>query len=151
MFGAFISVVDVFPYYIFLLYCIRINVLAQMAGCVFGKSWDLGSIPRSPPFLILFCFPCSYATCIPGVHHTSTIQACHMSQNINPMALIWRIPYASVKCATRIPEKSTRPPINGPDCWQFTSKIGVNTPHWFSFYFSFFLFFLFYLFYLVLF
>ena len=62
---------------------LQTNALGWLVSEVSLKHWDLGSIPRSPPFSISFCLMCSYAACI----LRSTIQlhalACHMSQETN--------------------------------------------------------------------
>ena len=59
-----------------------------VVGNLVGKPWDLGSIPRSPPFSILFFLLYFHA----AFHSGTTIQlnfwACHTSHNINPMAMI---------------------------------------------------------------
>ena len=101
--------------------------MEQVVAALSHKHWDLGSIPRSPPFSILFCLICSYAACLPMVHHASTIKACHMAQETNLKVRIWSPPWTSVKRSTRIPEKSKGPSSNGPNCWEFTSNFG-STP-----------------------
>ena len=110
--------------------------LAQLVDALSLKHWDLGSIPRSPIFFNEFCFHLISCSVRPGVHHTPTIQACHMANNLNPLAMIWGAPYALVNEATRDYQKSNRPPMIGPNCWPNTSKLGSTPPkclYFFSF------------------
>ena len=83
--------------------------LAQLVDALSFKHWDLGSIPRSPPFSILFCLICSYAACLPVVHHASTIKACHMAQETNLKVRMRGPSYTSVDHATHALEKVNRP------------------------------------------
>ena len=95
--------------------------MVQLVERALGKHWDLGSIPRSPPFLILFCFPYSYAACIPGVHHTPNAKACQVSWKIHLKVRMGGPGNTPVNAYARGQKSQKRPPINGPDCWQFTS------------------------------
>ena len=105
-----------------------INALAQLVERNVCKHWDLGSIPRSPPFSILFCFPCSYAACLPGVHHTSTIQACHMAQETNLKVTNQGPGNTPVNACARGQKSQKRLAFHGPDCWKIPPKLGSTPP-----------------------
>ena len=124
--------------------------MVQLAGIWLGKHWDLGSIHRSPIFLNIFCLNVILCSTRPKFYHAPYAQAGHASNSINPRASIGGLPYALVNIVTRIPERSTKGLNSLGQIKDHTSKIGVNTPHWFAYYFLSFHFFSIYLFYLFL-
>ena len=79
-------------YHFFFSFYIQNAQIAQLVGRWLGKYWDLGSNPRSPQIIsiILFhIFPCSAHS---RAHHTPNALACHMNQEINPVARTWSPP-----------------------------------------------------------
>ena len=126
------------------------NTLGLLVAALSHKHWDLGSIPRSPPFSILFCFPYFCAAYLSGTTIQLYLWARHMSQEMNPRANTGSPPCTLVSRSTRVLEKSTKGLNSLGLIADHTSKIGVNTPHWFAYYFlSFHFFYLFVLFILV--
>ena len=105
------SLTPIFLYVIYSLFNIQRVEAAQLVECCVGKLWDLGSIPRSPSFSILF-FSSGLRAVFPSkAYHALYAPARHLSHNVHPVARIQGLWYASVKRATHVPEKSTRPGI----------------------------------------
>ena len=113
---------------------------------IVGKPWDLGSIPRSPPFLNIFCFnliPCSVR---PEIHHAPTIKACQMSWKMNLKVRMGGPGNTPVNACAHAPESQYGPAFHGPKYFLYTSIIGQKTPLVcisFSFFLFFYLFVLF--------
>ena len=104
------------------------NTLGLMVAALSHKHWDLGSIPRSPPFSILFCFPGSYAACLPGVHHASTIKACHMAQETNLKVGMRGPSYISVNHAHVTMKSQPGQASMGQNCSNIPPKGPTNPP-----------------------
>ena len=127
---------------------LQTNALGWLVSEVSFKHWDLGSIPRSPPFSISFCLMCSYAACIlRSIMHPPSWSATCL------MRWIWRsgsgVHHGHQSNAPHtIPEKSKRPPPDGPKFLNLPPKLGSTPPiglHiiFFLFIFSIYLFYLF--------
>ena len=114
---------------------LQTNALGWLVDALSFEHWDLGSIPRSPPFSILFCFPYFCEAYLSGTTIQLYLWARHMSQEMNPRANTGSPPCTLVSRSTRVLEKSTKGLNSLGLIADHTSKIGVNTPHWFAYYF----------------
>ena len=110
--------------------------MAQLVGVLSYMHWDLGSIPRSPIFSIIFVITCSYAVCSwrPTMH--THAQACHLCMRIHLKAMNGGPPCTLVNHSIRNSRKSKRPCILGPNFSNKTS-LWVWIPPWFAHFFIF--------------
>ena len=110
----------VLAYNAFVLYNIRcllslqLNAFGVVAGSVFGKRWDLGSIPRSP-YNFHIIFPKAFLCSIPSARHHEP----HRSKQPGVIkadlkAQKARVPCAQSKRAIGNPRKSNELRTNGP-------------------------------------
>ena len=121
--------------------------VARLVKALAYRYWDLGSIPRSPPFSILFCFIYFHAASPSVVYHTLNAIACQMSQAMNLKARMKGPSYTSVNHAHVNAESQTGQASIGPNyCWSYLQN-WVYHPS--CLYFSPSFFFLFFLFVLI--
>ena len=60
------------PYIVCLVIHMQHARVAQMVGCVFGKPWDLGSIPRSPTLFNIFLSNIILCSTLPRAYHAAS-------------------------------------------------------------------------------
>ena len=72
------------PYIILFPLCLQLVRLVQLAGSMFGKRWDLGSIPRSPynfHTIFLIAFICRFSK---EEHYRPHIPTSQVSSKADP-------------------------------------------------------------------
>ena len=109
--------------------------MVQLVERALGKHWDLGSIPRSPPFLNIFwlnVIPCN--THPRAYHAASCLYLPRVSKDESKGQYRISIMGISQTCHSH-PRKVKGASFKWAKSAGKYLQIGVNTPHWFALYF----------------
>ena len=114
---------------------LQTHALAQLVDELSCRYWDLGSIPRSPTYCIIFVVTYSHAASIKLSTIRAHAQACHILMRINLKATKRGLSYTSVNGWTLKLESQQRPCVHGPEFLKTYLPLGPDTP-WFALFFS---------------